>query len=170
MSGFGGTEASILTSALPPSSSPTAGFTVVLVGFASVAAVVRYAAPVRLTRILVSTLATTEQTYLGAVETSQLSAADISAVGSMLSILQDKVSAVHEASLRSSLSWRATVGEFLRGRTFTVVQCLWDVRNLHTHIEILQEANLRSDNLHTFQAVSVRRRNGIRCRRLVADG
>ncbi|KAF8216689.1 hypothetical protein K438DRAFT_1925773 [Mycena galopus ATCC 62051] len=167
MSSFRETEASILASALPGSSATTTSLTVVLVASASVAAVVHYALPVRLTRSLVSALATTEQTYLAAVETGLLSAADTSAVGSMLSILQHKVSLEHEASLRSSLSWRATMGEFFRGRTFTVLQCLWEVRGLQTHIEMLQEVNLRADMLDPVQVVSVRRRNSTRCRRFL---
>ncbi|KAJ7255446.1 hypothetical protein B0H12DRAFT_532874 [Mycena haematopus] len=169
MSSFRETEASILASALPASSLTATSIIFIAFSCASAAALVHYASPIRLTRILVSAIAKTEKKFLAAVETGLLSASDINTTGSMLSILQDKASAMHEASLRSSLSWRTTLGEFLKGRTFTVLQCIREVRNLQTHIEILGEVKLRLDNLHPLQAVSLRRRNINHSRRLVEN-
>ncbi|KAJ6518961.1 hypothetical protein C8R45DRAFT_1204251 [Mycena sanguinolenta] len=163
MSTFLETEASTIASAtaLLPSSSTAATLIVITFGFAF-AALIHCASPIQLTRSMVSAIAAVEHKYLAAVESGLLSESDINQTGSLLSILQDKVSTMREASLRCSLSWRATLRDFLTGRTFTVLQCIWEARNLQTHIEILGEVKLRTklraNNLHPLQTVSLRRR------------
>ncbi|KAF7328656.1 hypothetical protein MSAN_02474400 [Mycena sanguinolenta] len=108
---------------------------------------------------MVSAIAAAEQKYLAAVESGLLSESDTNATGVMLAMLQDKVSTMREASLRSSLSWRATLSDILTGHTFAVLQCIWEVRNLQTHIEILGEVKLRTKlrakRLEPLQTVSL---------------
>ncbi|KAJ6581741.1 hypothetical protein B0H19DRAFT_516739 [Mycena capillaripes] len=130
-------------------------------GLIIVLALIYYMSPIRLTRVLVAALVATEKIYLEALDAGLLSHADVH-IAEILSCLQLKVSKIREASLRNSLSWGGALGEFFSGRTFTVLQCIWDVRILATHIEILKEAHLRenSSNPLATRAVSLRRRSG----------
>ncbi|KAJ7814994.1 hypothetical protein B0H13DRAFT_2381347 [Mycena leptocephala] len=153
---------SILPSALPAPRS-TINTTIFGVVFILVVAagIVHYASPPRLTRVLATAISNVEKTYLDALETGLLSASDID-TAEMLSTLQLNVSKIREASLRNSLSLSGTLREFFRGRTFTLLRCIHEVRMLEIHIEILKEAQLREDSLHPFancaRAVSLRRR------------
>ncbi|KAJ7931601.1 hypothetical protein B0H13DRAFT_2524412 [Mycena leptocephala] len=153
---------SILPSALPAPGS-TINTTIFGVGFTLViaAGVVHYVSPLRLTRVLATSIANVEKIYLDALETGLLSASDID-TAEMLFTLQLKVSKIRESSLRNSLSLRSTLHEFLNGHTFTLLRCIREVRVLETHIEILKEAQLREDNLHPFsnrvRSVCLRRR------------
>jgi hypothetical protein len=51
--------------------------------------------------------------------------------------LQLKVSNIREATLIDSRSnWRALRG-FLKGRALTILRCIWEVRDLEAHIEVI---------------------------------
>ncbi|KAJ6581692.1 hypothetical protein B0H19DRAFT_516168 [Mycena capillaripes] len=118
---------------------------------------IHYASPVRTTRILVLAMAKTEETYIEALETGWLSPSD-SHIAERLSTLQLKVSIIREASLRSSLSWCTALREFLKGQTFTVLRCVWEVHDLQMHIEILNELQLRREIMSPLRTLTLRRR------------
>ncbi|KAJ7917575.1 hypothetical protein B0H13DRAFT_1870240 [Mycena leptocephala] len=147
---------SILPSALP---APGSTNTILIVVLAFVAAgIIHHASPPRLTRVLVADIANVEKIYLDALETGLLSASDID-TAELLSTLQLKVSKIREASLRNSLSHSGTLREFFGGRTFTLLQCIREVRVLETHIEILKESQLREDNPFANRVCLRRRRH-----------
>ncbi|KAF7356449.1 hypothetical protein MVEN_00978000 [Mycena venus] len=122
---------SILAQDIPVNSAPWAFGGVFLLGVVGMA---YYASPMRLTRVLVDSIAATEMIYLEAVEHGVICASDVNAA-EILSSLQFKVSAIREVTLRNSLSLRATLRDFAQGRTFEVLRCLSQVRALETHIE-----------------------------------
>ncbi|KAF7328648.1 hypothetical protein MSAN_02473400 [Mycena sanguinolenta] len=153
------TSLSILSQSNPPSTTWT--FTGILLAISAATAAVYYASPTHLTRVLVSALADTEKAYFAAAENGVLcvSTAD---VAERLSILQLKVSALREASLRSSISLLFTLCDtFNVRRSFAVLRCLGEVRELGTHIEISNETQLREINSHPLSdrtTISLRRR------------
>ncbi|KAJ7491981.1 hypothetical protein FB451DRAFT_1551433 [Mycena latifolia] len=160
MSSLSETSLSLFASAPPPTSTPTN----ILLGALSLIAtayIVHYASPTRLTRVLVATIAETEKTYLEALEAGVLPKSDADTATTLTS-LQIKVSSIRETTLRHSLSYRATLGAFLTGHSFTVLHCIRDVRRLETHIEILKETRLRASDPASESAmrmVLVRRRH-----------
>ncbi|KAJ7117797.1 hypothetical protein C8R44DRAFT_879335 [Mycena epipterygia] len=116
----------------------------------------------RLTRVLVAAICNVEKSYLEAIEAGMLSKFDVD-TASMLLSLQIKVSHIRQATLRNSLSRFGTLCDFFKGRTFTVLKFIREVRALEAHIEILKEKNLRDPNplgLETVaQMVSLRQRH-----------
>ncbi|KAJ7043773.1 hypothetical protein C8F04DRAFT_729376 [Mycena alexandri] len=126
----------------PLSSTFAAEFAVVLAVLALGLALINYASPMRLARVLVSEIANAEQIYLEAFETGLLSTTETE----MLSALQFKVSALREATLRDFLSWRTALCGLIPGRTLALLRCTRKVRAFETHIEILKEAHLRTEN------------------------
>ncbi|KAJ7795678.1 hypothetical protein B0H13DRAFT_2510999 [Mycena leptocephala] len=147
---------SIFASDLPDSSATK--FMVFVVAAISLA-LIYYLSPMRLARVLVAAIAATEKTYLEAVETGQLSTLSVD-TAETLSTLQSKVSKIREATLRDSRSnWKAFCG-FFKGRALTILLCIWEVRDLETHIEILKETRLCESNLDplSMRAISLRRR------------
>ncbi|KAF7370462.1 hypothetical protein MSAN_00678000 [Mycena sanguinolenta] len=121
----------------------------------------------RLTRILVSALAHTENAYLDALENGVVLSADID-VTEKLTLLQFRVSSFREASLRNSLSSFSTLYDmFDTRRSVAVFRCLSEVRRLQTYIEISHEYQLReiiSESrcqclLATRASISLRRRD-----------
>ncbi|KAJ7491983.1 hypothetical protein FB451DRAFT_1388424 [Mycena latifolia] len=129
---FPNSEWSISSTAPPPTS--TTKILLGVLGFTAVAYIVYYASPARLTPILVSAIAKTEKTYFEALEAGVLPKSDANTAATLTS-LQIKVSNIRETTLRHSLSYRATLGAFLTGHTFTILHCIRDVRRLETHIE-----------------------------------
>ncbi|KAJ7281407.1 hypothetical protein C8J57DRAFT_1297531 [Mycena rebaudengoi] len=99
--------------------------------------------PMRLTDSVVAFMSETERLYYDAVEAGELPG-DVGTEEKLLS-LQTKVSELREASLRNSLSpWKA-LGDFFRGRSLTLLQCADEIQRFKTHIEILKEAQLRTN-------------------------
>ncbi|KAJ7814992.1 hypothetical protein B0H13DRAFT_2293503 [Mycena leptocephala] len=160
---------SILASDLPDNSTAKAVAAILLIALIT-AALLYYLSPMRLTRVLVAAIVTTEKTYLEALETGLLSGSDVH-TAEVLSTLELKASAIREGTLRNSLSLGLTLREFCAGRTFALLRCIREVHELETHIEvvkpnlfekILKEARLRGDNLYLFanraRVVSLRRR------------
>ncbi|KAF7356439.1 hypothetical protein MVEN_00976800 [Mycena venus] len=120
------------------------------------AAIIYYASPLRLTRVLAVAITNTEKCYLEALEMGVLLSSDVE-TAKMLSCLQLKVSTIREGTLRSSLSTWTVLRDFFTGRSLTVLLCIWSVQELETNIEILKETQLRKNNLNPL-TVSLRRR------------
>ncbi|KAJ7759135.1 hypothetical protein B0H16DRAFT_1534488 [Mycena metata] len=136
----------ILDSTLPiftaPLSTTFAAEFAVVFAVALGLALVNYASPMRLTSVLVSEIAHAEQIYLDAFETGLLSTTETD----ILSALQFKVSTLREATLRDSISWVAVLCGLVQGRTLALLRCIREVRAFETHIEILKEAQLRTES------------------------
>ncbi|KAJ7491965.1 hypothetical protein FB451DRAFT_1388408 [Mycena latifolia] len=161
MSSLAETISCFASTALPASRTYTdVVFAALAVAFT--AAIIYYASPMRLTRVLVAAIEETEQTYLEAIESGALYTSDVEILRTAETIasLQTKVSRIQEASLRNSLSYRAVLCAFFKGRTLTVLQCIREVRGVQTHIEILKEEQLRNRDTPTKAGtVSLRRRS-----------
>ncbi|KAF8216717.1 hypothetical protein K438DRAFT_1747900 [Mycena galopus ATCC 62051] len=111
--------------------------------FIGTAGTIYHMSPMRLTRILVNTIADAEKSHLDAIENGAICAYDVEAAET-LSILQFKVSTIREASLRSSLfPFSALCDIFNIRRSLTIVRCISEVRAFKTSIEILNESHLR---------------------------
>ncbi|KAJ7117773.1 hypothetical protein C8R44DRAFT_879311 [Mycena epipterygia] len=158
MSSFSETSLSLLASNPPASTTTKVIFIVLVLTMASV--MIHLASPVRLMRVLVAAINQTEEMYLKAIEAGALSKTDVH-IAEMLSRLQIKVSNIREATLRDSLSTRRTLREFFKGRTFAVLNCMREVRELEAHIEILKEEHIRApDPLGpAMRMASLRRQN-----------
>ncbi|KAJ6581898.1 hypothetical protein B0H19DRAFT_1061394 [Mycena capillaripes] len=129
---------------------------------ALMAGIIHYTSPTRLTEVLVTTIHEVERSYLDAIETGVLAGSDVD-TDTMLFKLQLKVSFIREATLHHSLSTRETFKEFLSGRTFKILRCIWEyLLALTRELKILKEEQLRDLNpLGTKPAtrtVSLRRR------------
>ncbi|KAJ7117803.1 hypothetical protein C8R44DRAFT_879340 [Mycena epipterygia] len=109
-------------------------------------AIINRASPMRLTPLLVAAIEDAERTYLDASEAGIISKSDVNA-GAMLSSLQIKVSTIRKESLRNSLSIPQEVREFCKGRTFTILNCIREVRKFEADIEILKEEHLHDPDL-----------------------
>ncbi|KAJ6581775.1 hypothetical protein B0H19DRAFT_1061290 [Mycena capillaripes] len=121
---------SIVASALPDSITKNS---VALIIVAVVAVLIYYVSPQRLTYILLDAMAKVKGSYFHALETGHLSTTEIE----RLPTLQRQVSAIHVETLQSSRShWRALSG-FFKGRSLTILCCIWDVRDFETHIKAL---------------------------------
>ncbi|KAJ7282974.1 hypothetical protein C8J57DRAFT_1463544 [Mycena rebaudengoi] len=95
--------------------------------------------------------------YFAAVEAGEL--LGDAGTEETLNKLQLEVSKIREASLDNSMSTWKTLGDFFRGRSFTVLQCTSEVQRLKTQIEMLKEAHLQTNlDLRAAWATSLRRR------------
>ncbi|KAJ7860506.1 hypothetical protein B0H13DRAFT_2672057 [Mycena leptocephala] len=105
---------------------------------AVIAVIIHYASPQRLTDILLADMAKAKKTYLEAhaADTTGISASEME----KLHNLQRKVSAIHVETLHNSRSHWKTFRGFCKGRTLTVLGCIWKVRDLETQIKILKES------------------------------
>ncbi|KAJ6488068.1 hypothetical protein DFH09DRAFT_381054 [Mycena vulgaris] len=139
MPSLGEASISLVQSALPPSTMTS--FTIGTLILALSAVLIHYTSPTRLTAALVAALHETEEAHFGAVEGGLLSASE--AYTETLSNLQIRVSIIREASLCNSLSHSQALRGLLQGHTHTVLQCMWEVQGLKTHIEILKERQMR---------------------------
>ncbi|KAJ7213058.1 hypothetical protein GGX14DRAFT_393260 [Mycena pura] len=97
-----------------------------------------YASPSRLTRIMVAAIANAEKVYIDALESGALSATDvhIDDIAEKMSSLHTKVSEIRETTLRNSLSHRAAFRQYLTGHAFALVECIWEVHDFQTRIEV----------------------------------
>ncbi|KAJ7759125.1 hypothetical protein B0H16DRAFT_1720541 [Mycena metata] len=133
MSSVGDASLSLLQSTVPSNHTSNVAIgimTLILTGFMFLA---YYTSPMRLTAILVDALHETEETHLRAIEAGILSGSDDHT--KMLLNLQIKVSLIHEASLRHSLSSGQALRELMKGRSLTLFRCIWEVQALQTRIE-----------------------------------
>ncbi|KAJ7224085.1 hypothetical protein GGX14DRAFT_386888 [Mycena pura] len=101
------------------------------------------ASPMRLTDVLVIAMDETEKTYVDAFEMGVRPIFD-NGIAKTMTRLQIQVSDIRAASLRQSLSYRSGLWQFFKGRTFTLLCCIWEVQSLKTHIEIMKEEHLRA--------------------------
>ncbi|KAJ7491959.1 hypothetical protein FB451DRAFT_1165158 [Mycena latifolia] len=143
MSSISETSLSLITST--PTTSAMAKIFVTALILSSTAYILHCASPMRLTRVLVTAIAAAERAYLEAVEDAMITKYDVH-IAATLTRLQLKVSELREETLRNSLSYRVSFCEFFKGRTFTVLRSIQDVRRLETHIEILKEGRLRDSD------------------------
>ncbi|KAJ7281281.1 hypothetical protein C8J57DRAFT_1463571 [Mycena rebaudengoi] len=141
MSSMGETSLSFLSSILPNNTANTIIGASILT--TATALIIHHVSPTRLTRLLVALMHETVAIYIRAIEAG-LVPSDTDA--DTLFKLQIKVSALHEESLRNSLSTRKMLAEFVRGRSLTLYCCIRDVQNLKTRIEISKEEQLRNLN------------------------
>ncbi|KAJ7759056.1 hypothetical protein B0H16DRAFT_1534188 [Mycena metata] len=123
--------------------SPTTEAKVVLVGIGLpiVGTSLHYASPAHLMRVLSDAMSNLEKAYADMIYVGLprlLTAEEVQHLSSSLRILQLKVDKLRTEKLRNSLSWRATVGEFLGGRSVTLFRCIKEVRDLETRIRILE--------------------------------
>ncbi|KAJ7803045.1 hypothetical protein B0H13DRAFT_1931580 [Mycena leptocephala] len=135
---------------------PITATSIILAAFvtpAVAAAAIHYVSPQRLTEVLIAALSKAENTYVDVLQMGLLSATETE----VLYTLQRKVSAIHVATMRDSLSWRAGLQGFFKGRTLTVLSCIREVQGFETQIKILKEAHLRESNLNPLctRAVSL---------------
>ncbi|KAJ7819015.1 hypothetical protein B0H13DRAFT_2292330 [Mycena leptocephala] len=96
---------------------PITATTTILAAFitpAVAAATIHYASPQRLTEVLIAALSRAENTYVDVLQMGLLSVTETEA----LYTLQRKVSAIHVATMRDSLSWRAGLQGFFKGRYY----------------------------------------------------
>ncbi|KAJ7917582.1 hypothetical protein B0H13DRAFT_1870248 [Mycena leptocephala] len=142
---------SLLASDLPDSST-TKFMIVVFVVAVIVPALIYYSSPMHLTSVLVAAIAATEQTCLKAVEMGLLSTSSVDTAETLSTCTNSLsislyVSKIREATLRNSRSnWKAFCGLF-KGHVLTILLCIWEVRNLETHIEVSLQDMLRLVNL-----------------------
>ncbi|KAJ7117751.1 hypothetical protein C8R44DRAFT_983200 [Mycena epipterygia] len=159
MSSLSETTMTFLASDPPMSTTTEVIFLALLI--TSLACLVHFASPMRLTRVLVAAIDNVANTYLEAIEAGVLSKSDVH-TAAMLSSLQIKVSHIREASLRSSLSRFGALCDFCKGRTLTVLRTIREVHELEAHIEILKEEHLRDPNclalVTATRKVALRRR------------
>ncbi|KAJ7759059.1 hypothetical protein B0H16DRAFT_1456960 [Mycena metata] len=112
--------------------------TLCIMGLVLIIASLSYASPTRLTRILSNAMSSLEKVYtdLVCMQLMGLLTADDVA---RLHMLQLEVGAFRAQTLLHSLSWRATIYDFLKGRSFKLYRCINAVRDLETRIRILEE-------------------------------
>ncbi|KAJ6581719.1 hypothetical protein B0H19DRAFT_1228986 [Mycena capillaripes] len=99
---------------------------------AATAVIIHYASPKRLTGILTNAMAQLKKTSSDAFEAGRFSAPEIE----KLRLLKHKVSIIQAETLDDSRSYLGTIGGFLKGRTFIVLLCIWEVRDLEIYIKI----------------------------------
>ncbi|KAJ7043789.1 hypothetical protein C8F04DRAFT_1175539 [Mycena alexandri] len=123
----------ILTSLLSPAT--VAKVTLYIIGLVLIIASLYYVSPTRLTRVLSDAMSNLDKL-----------SADILSAGLLGLMTPDKVAAVgmfRAETLLHSLSWRATICEFFKGRSLTLYRCINEVRDLETHIRILEQEHRR---------------------------
>ncbi|KAJ6581750.1 hypothetical protein B0H19DRAFT_1370000 [Mycena capillaripes] len=123
------TPVSIVASELPNNLSIFLGINAV----AATAVIVHYASPKRLTAILIVAMAELKKTYVKALDTGHISASETE----RFNVLKHRVSAIKKETLVDSRSYMKSICGFLKGRTLTVLLCIWEVEDLETQIKIL---------------------------------
>ncbi|KAJ6581728.1 hypothetical protein B0H19DRAFT_1251904 [Mycena capillaripes] len=99
---------------------------------AATAVIIHCASPKRLTDILIVAIAKLKKTSSDAFEAGRLSASEIE----KLRLLKHKVSTIQAETVDNSCSYLKTICGFIKGRTFTVLFCIWEVEDLEMHIKI----------------------------------
>ncbi|KAJ6581696.1 hypothetical protein B0H19DRAFT_1228977 [Mycena capillaripes] len=99
---------------------------------AVMAGLIHYTSPQRLTDVLVGAMAKLKETSRDAFDRSHLSASEME----QLKTLKRKVSAIQAETLSNSRSYCKALRGFFKGRTVTILLCVWEVRDLEKHIKI----------------------------------
>ncbi|KAF8213523.1 hypothetical protein K438DRAFT_1956902 [Mycena galopus ATCC 62051] len=123
---------------------------------AVIALALHYMSPLRLTDVLLSTIAEVEEICIEAHGVLPAAETEI------LYSLQLKVSTIIEETLYHSLSWRGAVCDFLWGRAFTLLACIKEVQRFKTRIKILKEYELRTESKNPRAIILRRRGVGLR--------
>ncbi|KAJ6514962.1 hypothetical protein C8R47DRAFT_1313360 [Mycena vitilis] len=94
---------------------------------------VRFASPARLTAILEDSISKAKAAHDEAVEAGQISRSQMRAFKN----LKREVSAIRVETLRGSQSYWGLLSGFLKGRTFTVLRCIWKVKKFESELEVI---------------------------------
>ncbi|KAJ7117784.1 hypothetical protein C8R44DRAFT_738659 [Mycena epipterygia] len=105
-----------------------------------------YASPMHL---LVAAISNVEKTYFEAIEAGVLTKSNVHTTETLSSV-QIKVSSIREASLRNYLSTRQEFREFFKGRSFTILKCIREVRKLEADIENISVPLISRSELGQF--------------------
>ncbi|KAJ6581705.1 hypothetical protein B0H19DRAFT_1331284, partial [Mycena capillaripes] len=97
-----------------------------------VRAIIHCASPKRLTAVLTNAMTQLKKTTSDAFGAGRLSASEIE----KLRLLEHKVSAIQAETLEDCRSYLGTICGFLKGCTFTVLLCIWEVQDLEMHIKV----------------------------------
>ncbi|KAJ7509937.1 hypothetical protein B0H11DRAFT_2184387 [Mycena galericulata] len=144
---------SLVTAALPTSTA--AKIILVMFTIACMAYIIRIISPAHRTCILVSSLAAAEHTLLHTVEAGTFRSEYV-VPAERLTGLQLDVSILREAALRDSLSYWDSFSQFFKfRRALAILRYIQEVRALKTHIEILNELQLR-ELLHEAETAAAR--------------
>ncbi|KAJ6581751.1 hypothetical protein B0H19DRAFT_1331338 [Mycena capillaripes] len=100
---------------------------------AVMAVLIHYTSPQRHMGVLVDAMAKLKKTSSDAFEAGRFSASEIETLRS----LKQKFSTIQAETLDDSRSYLKTICGFLKGRTFTVLLCIWEVQDLEMHIKII---------------------------------
>ncbi|KAJ7509927.1 hypothetical protein B0H11DRAFT_1901283 [Mycena galericulata] len=147
-------SASLLTALLPTST--TAKLVLTVSTLACMVYIVRAISPTRLMRVLVSSLAAAEHSYIQGVESGSF-VYEYAALAKRLASLQIDVSILREEDMRDSLSHCNAFSRYFQlQRTFAILRCIREVRTLETDIEILKEGQLRELPLEVATAAAMR--------------
>ncbi|KAJ7213065.1 hypothetical protein GGX14DRAFT_620060 [Mycena pura] len=148
------TSESLAVAMSAPTSTPVQTILTMLV--LGIAGTMYYTSPSRLTRIMVAAIANAEKVYIDALESGALSTRDvhIDDIAEKMSrsvhslpqrnipvpntpcSLHSKVSNIRETTLRNSLSHRTAFRQYLTGHAFKLVECIWEVHDFQTRIEV----------------------------------
>ncbi|KAJ7505615.1 hypothetical protein B0H11DRAFT_2334249 [Mycena galericulata] len=178
MSPISESSASFLAATLPISTATK--FVLITSILACLAYIVRAISPARLTRVMSSALAATEDSFIQAVEDGSFHCQYVGALAERLASqisLQIDVSILRKATLRDSLShWTLFLQYFQFRRTLAILRCIQEARAIEanievgpsfsywtecralsaTHFKILKEGQLRELSLEAATAVAAR--------------
>ncbi|KAJ7759092.1 hypothetical protein B0H16DRAFT_1720514 [Mycena metata] len=112
-----------------------------IIGLPLVGTSLHYASPAYLTRVLSDAMNNLEKTYTDMICAELprlLTAEEVEHLSSSLHSLQLKADKHRTENLLNFLSWRATICDFIPGRSVTPFRCIEEVRDLKTRSGILK--------------------------------
>ncbi|KAF8208359.1 hypothetical protein K438DRAFT_2013115 [Mycena galopus ATCC 62051] len=116
-----------------------------------------YMLPLHLTKILLAKMTETEKIYLEAHGMGLRSPVDTETLDS----LKRKVSGIVQETVRNSDSWHATLYDFVQGRAFILLHCIYEVHCFETRIKTLKElGNLRAEGNFNPGAIPLQQLEG----------
>ncbi|KAJ6481741.1 hypothetical protein C8R45DRAFT_310979 [Mycena sanguinolenta] len=124
------------------SETPTKALVIILFATAAAASVIYSLWPSRLTPVLLSAIHETSKIYGEAYRMSLRSSNEAE-----MSRLRRKVFDAVDETQRNTQTWPAALCDFLCGRTFTLLYCIYEVKSFGARITMLKEvAQLRIEN------------------------
>ncbi|KAJ7646122.1 hypothetical protein DFH06DRAFT_1300868 [Mycena polygramma] len=106
----------------------------VIAAVVAIPLVVHHASPVRLTDNLEDAMSKARAAYTEAIA-DHLSVSEIATESKKLDDLKREVTSIKLETLRHSRSYRGSLWGFCKGRTFTVLRCIWKVQDFETEIK-----------------------------------
>ncbi|KAF7366469.1 hypothetical protein MSAN_00903900 [Mycena sanguinolenta] len=103
----------------------------VVLGAVLIITAIGYMLPLQLAHVLATAMIETKKVYDAAHEMGLRSPAEAE-----MDALKFRVSAIVQQTVRSSESWRATLYDFLRGRTFILLYHIYEVKSVRRRITI----------------------------------